>query len=51
MTAAVRRFREAPAGWVPLPHPSWRIQGWLKRNRWFAKTVLPAVRAAVATTL
>lgn len=32
----------------PLPHPSWRNTGWLKRNPWFEAEVLPALRAEVA---
>ncbi len=32
---------------VPLPHPSWRNTGWLKRNPWFAEELLPVVRAEV----
>ncbi|GGL53060.1 uracil-DNA glycosylase family protein [Wenxinia marina] len=42
------------AGWrdhwpdvLPLPHPSWRNTGWLKRNPWFEDEVLPVVRARV----
>lgn len=35
----------------PLPHPSWRNTGWLKRNPWFAEDVLPALRAEVAAAL
>ena len=33
---------------IPLPHPSWRNSGWLKRNPWFEREVLPVVRAEVA---
>lgn len=33
---------------IPLPHPSWRNSGWLKRNPWFEAEVLPVVRAEVA---
>lgn len=29
---------------LPLPHPSWRNSGWLKRNAWFADDVLPVLR-------
>jgi uracil-DNA glycosylase len=50
-TDRVQRFREAPAGWFPLPHPSWRVNGWLKRNAWFAADVLPALRRAVHALL
>lgn len=35
----------------PLPHPSWRNTGWLKRNPWFAAEILPALRAEVAASL
>lgn len=36
----------APQIW-PLPHPSWRNSGWLKRNPWFEAELLPALRRAV----
>lgn len=32
---------------LPLPHPSWRNSGWLKRNPWFADEVLPILRQSV----
>ncbi len=32
---------------LPLPHPSWRNTGWLKRNPWFAAELLPALRAEI----
>ena len=32
---------------LPLPHPSWRNTGWLKRNPWFEADVLPVLRAEV----
>lgn len=35
----------------PLPHPSWRNSGWLKRNPWFGTEVLPELRAAVDRAL
>lgn len=34
-------------GVMPLPHPSWRNSGWLKRNPWFADEVLPVLRQRV----
>ena len=34
-----------------LPHPSWRNSGWIKRNPWFDRDVIPALRAAVAAQL
>ncbi|QYX57656.1 uracil-DNA glycosylase family protein [Roseovarius sp. SCSIO 43702] len=49
---------ETVAGWrahapqvFPLPHPSWRNTGWLKKNPWFADEVLPALRARVKEVL
>jgi uracil-DNA glycosylase len=36
---------------IPLPHPSWRNSGWLKRNPWFAAELVPELRARVAGLL
>lgn len=33
---------------LPLPHPSWRNSGWLKRHPWFDSELLPVLRAEVA---
>ena len=33
---------------IPLPHPSWRNNAWLKRNPWFAQDLLPELRRRVA---
>ncbi|MFZ2100872.1 MAG: uracil-DNA glycosylase family protein, partial [Oricola sp.] len=33
---------------LPLPHPSWRNNAWLKRNPWFKTDLLPVLRAEVA---
>lgn len=35
----------------PLPHPSWRNTGWLKRNPWFETALLPRLRAEVRALL
>lgn len=32
---------------LPLPHPSWRNSGWLKRNPWFDGELLPELKAEV----
>ncbi len=47
---------ERVAGWqthapfiFPLPHPSWRNTGWLKKNSWFETDLLPALRKQVST--
>ncbi len=36
---------------LPLPHPSWRNTGWLKKNPWFEKDYLPLLRSEVRKTL
>jgi uracil-DNA glycosylase len=52
MTRTVSNWREyfyqgdRPAI-LPLPHPSWRNSGWLKKNPWFAQDVLPVLRQTV----
>lgn len=51
MDAAVRAWRAAPAGILPLPHPSWRNTAWLKRNPWFEAEVVPHLQALVAAML
>lgn len=33
---------------LPLPHPSWRNSGWIKRNPWFGDDVLPLLKREVA---
>jgi uracil-DNA glycosylase len=45
--ATVRAWREYLPAHVPLPHPSWRNNAWLKKNRWFDRDVLPYVRRRV----
>jgi uracil-DNA glycosylase len=46
-----REFRGASPRLFPLPHPSWRNSGWLKRNPWFEAELLPDLRAEVARLL
>jgi len=43
--------REATPRYLPLPHPSWRNSGWLKRNPWFEAEVVPYLRAEVRRLL
>ena len=33
---------------MPLPHPSWRNNAWLKHNLWFEAELLPVLRADIA---
>lgn len=47
LTARVQAFRSYGPDIFPLPHPSWRSTGWMKRNPWFEAEVVPALRHAV----
>ena len=49
LTEAVRDFRRHLPRFFPLPHPSWRSTIWMRRNAWFAKEALPALREAIAS--
>lgn len=56
LTGTVARWRDILAGSsrprvLPLPHPSWRNNGWLRTNPWFEAELLPALRAEVAAAL
>jgi uracil-DNA glycosylase len=53
LTGTVARWREIFSEArrprvLPLPHPSWRNSGWLKRNPWFEAELLPVLRREVA---
>lgn len=59
-TTVAKGLSETVSGWrdiyraddrprlIPLPHPSWRNNAWLKRNPWFETELLPVLRADVA---
>ena len=49
--ATVARWRDHAPAIFPLPHPSWRNTGWLKRNPWFEAEVVPALRARLREVL
>ena len=51
LTDVIAAWRDYPSGTFVLPHPSWRNTGWLRKNPWFAKDVLPALQAQVAANL
>jgi uracil-DNA glycosylase len=61
--AAGRTLTETVAGWrgimaatsdptvLPLPHPSWRNNAWIKKNPWFERDLLPILRKEIAHRL
>lgn len=51
VTETVRAWETHGPGTIPLPHPSWRNTGWLKRNPWFADALLPVLRDRVREVL
>jgi uracil-DNA glycosylase len=51
MTETVRAWREYSPRHIPLPHPSWRNNGWLKNNSWFERDLLPVLRRRVRRLL
>ena len=52
MTETVRAFRtHLAAGYLPLPHPSWRTTAWQRKNPWFDAEVLPELRRRVAALI
>lgn len=36
---------------IPLPHPSWRNTGWLKKNPWFGTELLPFLKSETRNRL
>lgn len=51
LTETVRTWRDYGPDHLPLPHPSGRNNGWLRRNPWFEADVLPHLRTRVAEML
>jgi uracil-DNA glycosylase len=62
-TARRASLSETVAGWravwagqgtpkvLPLPHPSWRNTGWLKKNPWFETELLPFLKSEIRRRL
>jgi uracil-DNA glycosylase len=51
MTETVKAWRDYGPRVVPLPHPSWRNNAWLKKNPWFSQELLPVLRRRVRRLL
>ena len=48
LTETVAAWRSYLPDYWPTPHPSWRVNQWLKKNDWFESEVLPELRRRVA---
>lgn len=51
LTETVRHWRDYLPEILPTPHPSWRVNMWLKRNPWFEAEVVPELQRRVARLL
>jgi uracil-DNA glycosylase len=51
LSETVNGFREYGPRFVPLPHPSWRNNAWLKKNPWFDEELLPHLRQRISAIL
>lgn len=51
LTERVRSWRQLGPNVVPLPHPSPRNNGWLQRNPWFERELVPALRRRIGRIL
>ena len=51
VTQRVEGWQDHAPNVFPLPHPSWRNTGWLKRNAWFEAELLPVLQKRVTEVL
>jgi uracil-DNA glycosylase len=51
LTQTVKAWRNYAPRYIPLPHPSWRNNAWLKKNPWFERDLLPYLRGRVRRLL
>ncbi len=51
LTETVLAWHEYAPRYIPLPHPSWRNTGWLKKHPWFERDLLPYLRRRVRDVL
>jgi uracil-DNA glycosylase len=51
LTETVEAWRDHGPKFVPLPHPSWRNNAWIKKNPWFEAELLPHLRRRISRIL
>ncbi len=51
VTETVNAWRSYGPALIPLPHPSWRNNAWVKKNPWFAEELLPHLKRRVSRIL
>lgn len=51
LTETVRNWRRFVPHYLPLPHPSWRNTGWIKKNPWFEAEIVPYMQSEIRKLL
>lgn len=51
VTATAENWQSYKPDIIPLPHPSWRNNAWIKRHTWFEADLLPYLRRRVKAVL
>lgn len=51
VSATTKAWQDHAPDCFPLPHPSWRNTGWLRKNPWFETELLPELRRSVQTLI
>ncbi|PHQ68703.1 MAG: hypothetical protein COB93_10000 [Sneathiella sp.] len=51
LTETVRCYQDYGPKILPLPHPSWRVVGWMKKNAWYEAEVVPYLQMRVRDLL
>lgn len=51
LTETVMHWQDYLPEFLPLPHPSWRNNAWIKKNPWFETELLPELRRRVAAAM
>ncbi len=51
LTDTVKAWRSYGPTCIPLPHPSWRNNAWVKKNPWFDEELLPHLKRRVSRIL
>ncbi len=51
LTETVTNWREYGPGAIPLPHPSWRNNAWIRKNPLFESELLPVLKREVRARL
>lgn len=47
LTETVKAWQEYRPRFLPLPHPSWRNNAWLRNNPWFERELIPVLQKEV----